>query len=93
MVTWQRRGWVFPRGSWPSWAYIDMWAPEIHLVNGTFTVYFTARSKKTKKLCVGVAFSVEPRNPFGPYQDIGYPLIQHKVGILPFIHSYDSLVR
>ena len=79
LVTWERRGWVFPRGSWPSWAYVDMWAPEIHLVNGTFTVYFTARSKKTKKLCVGVAFSKEPNNPFGPYQDMGYPLIQHKV--------------
>eukprot|EP00090_Calanus_glacialis_P047331 TRINITY_DN9771_c0_g1_i2.p1 TRINITY_DN9771_c0_g1~~TRINITY_DN9771_c0_g1_i2.p1 ORF type:complete len:263 (+),score=49.82 TRINITY_DN9771_c0_g1_i2:35-823(+) len=79
LVNWERRGWVFPRGSWPSWAYVDMWAPEIHFVNGIFTVYFTARKKNTKKLSVGVASSLEPLNPFGPYEDLGHPLIEHEV--------------
>ena len=82
LIHWTRRGWVFPRGSWPSWAYTDMWAPEIHFVNGTFTVYFTARAKRTKNLCVGVASSTEPLNPFGPYEDLGSPLIEHPVGEL-----------
>ena len=40
-VNWTPKGHVFPTGAWPSWAVENMWAPEIHFVNGTFVVYFT----------------------------------------------------
>jgi len=36
-------GYVFTPESWPKWAYCDMWAPEIHRVNGNYHVYFTGR--------------------------------------------------
>lgn len=42
-------GYVFPEGRFPKWAYIDMWAPEIRLVNGNFYVYYTGRKKSGKK--------------------------------------------
>jgi arabinan endo-1,5-alpha-L-arabinosidase len=36
-------GWVF--GAGPSWTRCcDYWAPELHIVDGKFTVYFTARA-------------------------------------------------
>jgi beta-xylosidase len=41
LVTWSPRGHVFPAGAWPVWAEENMWAPEIHVVNGRFVVYFT----------------------------------------------------
>ena len=34
LVQWEHMGHVFPAGSWPVWAATNMWAPEIHLVNG-----------------------------------------------------------
>ena len=43
-VNWIPKGHVFPAGSWPDWAVENMWAPEIHFVNGTFLVYFTGGS-------------------------------------------------
>ena len=53
---------MFPAGAWPDWAVENMWAPEIHFVNGTFVVYFTGGSctmynvdidSFSKKNCVG----------------------------------------
>ena len=46
-VNWTPKGHVFPTGAWPSWAVENMWAPEIHFVNGTFVVYFTGWYKHT----------------------------------------------
>ena len=40
-MNWIPKGHVFPAGAWPDWAFENMWAPEIHFVNGTFVVYFT----------------------------------------------------
>ena len=34
LIHWTPQGHVFPEGSWPIWAQSNMWAPEIHLVNG-----------------------------------------------------------
>ncbi len=36
---------MFPAGRFPKWAYIDMWAPEIRLVNGNYYVYYTGRKR------------------------------------------------
>ena len=44
LVNWIPKGHVFPAGAWPGWAVENMWAPEIHFVNGTFVVYFTGGS-------------------------------------------------
>ena len=67
-----QRGYVFQGDSWPTWARKDMWAPEIHFVNGRFMVYFSAR--RDLLLCIGVAISKDPLNPFGPYEDFGEPI-------------------
>jgi GH43 family beta-xylosidase len=39
-------GYVFSKESWPIWAYTDIWAPEIHQIDGTFYVYFSARKRR-----------------------------------------------
>ena len=83
----KRAGYAFPGGDWPSWAYMDMWAPELHLVSGTFTLYFTGRMKATKKLCLGVATAKDSGDPFSSYQDLGHPLLQHQEGVIdPHFH-------
>ena len=34
LVDWELRGHVFPAGAWPAYCDRNMWAPEIHRVNG-----------------------------------------------------------
>ena len=34
LVDWELRGHVFEAGNWPVWCSNNMWAPEIHFVNG-----------------------------------------------------------
>ena len=34
LVSWSPRGHVFPNHSWPDWVQSELWAPEIHFVNG-----------------------------------------------------------
>ena len=34
LITWEQQGWVFPPGSRPEYCASNMWAPEIHHVNG-----------------------------------------------------------
>ena len=75
-------GYVFPPHEWPSWAKGDMWAPEIHFVGNTFIVYYTARKKSTDSLAVGAAISIVGRYPYGPFKDIGEPLIEDENGAL-----------
>ncbi len=41
-------GFVFSKDSWPKWGYTDIWAPEIHRINGTFYVYFSVRKRSGK---------------------------------------------
>ena len=59
-VNWTPKGHVFPTGAWPSWAVENMWAPEIHFVNGTFVVYFTGwyNLRSDQLLCVITGGSV-----------------------------------
>ena len=38
LVDWQVRGNVFPPGLWPQYCDRNMWAPEIHHVNGRFII-------------------------------------------------------
>lgn len=63
-------GWVFPKA--PSWTICcDFWAPELHIINGKFLVYYTSRDQ-SRKLCIGSAIS---DNVLGPYVDRGSPLV------------------
>ena len=41
-------GYVFSEDTWPIWAYTDIWAPEIHQIDGTFYIYFSARKRRGK---------------------------------------------
>jgi hypothetical protein len=66
---WERRGFVFPRGSKPAWAAdgegaSDFWAPEMHRVGGEYRVYFSARERDGLDLAIGVATAPGPEGPF-----------------------------
>ena len=77
LVHWESKGYVFPQGSWPTWAYKDMWAPEIHRVNGNYLIYFTGRDRDTDLLSIGVAVASDSSDPFSSYRDFGRPFIQN----------------
>ena len=80
---------VFLKSNWPKWVRSDMWAPEIHFVNGTFYVYFSARNNDPEchmiipGSChsIGVAIS-ESGGPFGPYHDYGTPIMDGRFGVI-----------
>ncbi len=75
-------GHVFPVGGWPSWAYVDMWAPEIHRVDDNFHVYFSGRKRDDDRLAIGLARSSNPSSFLGPYVDMGRPIIEDEVGCI-----------
>lgn len=63
-------GWVLPSAA--SWTTCcDNWAPELHIINKKFIVYFTARDK-SGKLSIGAAIADDI---LGPYADKGAPLV------------------
>jgi GH43 family beta-xylosidase len=69
LVEWEFVGYVFPKGHKPRWAaegelISDYWAPEMHKVRGEFRVYFVARHKNTRELCIGMSKSSRPEGPF-----------------------------
>ena len=74
MIRWEFRSWVFTPTTWPKWAQDSMWAPELHFVNGRYIVYFTAR-EAAGRMCCGAAIA-QTSDPFGPYLDIGKPLVR-----------------
>ena len=57
LVHWTAVGPILPRAQWPAWVKGDFWAPEIHRVGERHAVFFTARSTKTDKPSVGVAWT------------------------------------
>ena len=72
LVTWEEKGFLFPHGEWPEWASRDMWAPELHLVDGCYRAFFTGRNKDTGALSIGTAVNCD--TPYGPFKDNGKPL-------------------
>ena len=73
-MKWIQNGWVFTESNWPNWVKDKMWAPEMHFVNGRYLVYFTGGGMD-ERLASGVAVS-QTESPYGPYKDLGYPLIK-----------------
>jgi xylan 1,4-beta-xylosidase len=60
----------------PAWSKGDYWAPEIANLAGKYFVYYSARNRKTSKLCLGVATAPKPE---GPYEDHG-PMVCGAIG-------------
>lgn len=89
LIHWTFKGYAFPGGTWPSWAYMDMWAPELHFIDGVFTLYFSGRMKTTRKLALGVAVAKDLGDLFSGFKDLGYPLLQHHKGVID-PHFYRS---
>ncbi len=80
LVTWRNTAAsVFTRANRPDWAIDHFWAPELHRVGESYVCYYTARSRGSGRLCIGAAHA---RTPFGPYRDLGYPLIDAGVTVL-----------
>ena len=69
------QGYVFPAKGWPVWCDRNMWAPEIHHVNGRFLAYFSCAAPNGRH-SVGVAVS-QTDSHLGPYLDLGVPLVYH----------------
>ena len=74
LVNWKQVGYVFPQAYRPQWVGNDYWAPEIHIVNNKFHVYYTGREASSGILCIGVATS---DSILGPYIDKGSPLVKN----------------
>ena len=59
----------------PAWtACCDYWAPELHIINDKFLLYYTARDKN-RRLTIGSAIA---SNILGPYVDRGSPLVKNE---------------
>jgi GH43 family beta-xylosidase len=81
LVDWDFVQYVFPKGKKLTWAadgemVSDYWAPEMHKVGEEFRIYFVARDKHTSELCIGMAKSSHPEEPFNAEAD---PILKDNV--------------
>ena len=60
LVDWELRGHVFPAGAWPAYCDRNMWAPEIHRVNGRCD---PALAPRPDRVC---AAGTSPTSPAAP---------------------------
>lgn len=80
LKTWKGCGYAY-RMSADSFGYKDFWAPEVVYKDGKFIMHYTACSKKTNTLKIGVAVSDSPLGTFKdvvagePMFDFGYAAI------------------
>jgi arabinan endo-1,5-alpha-L-arabinosidase len=76
LQSWELVSYVFPKDHLPKWANpsSSFWAPELHVVNGKFNVYYTGREHASGILCIGVGTAEQIT---GPYKDRGAPLIKN----------------
>lgn len=80
LVRWEHTGrHVFTSENRPRWADDHLWAPEVHRAPGGFIAYYTARARRTNRLCIGAALAPTV---LGPYEDLGRPLIEDRVSVL-----------
>jgi len=66
LVNWKDHGVILELGTHVAWASVEAWAPAIAYRNNKYYLFFTAESN------IGVATA---ESPFGPYVDLGRPLI------------------
>ena len=63
-------GWAMPKE--PEWTVCcNYWAPQLHIINGKFLLYYTARDKNNR-LTIGASIA---DNILGPYTDKGSALV------------------
>lgn len=62
-----------------AWMQNDFWAPEIHRVGAHWVLTFTARSRETGHLCIGIATAPSIG---GPYAVQPAPLVSDTVAVL-----------
>ena len=84
LESWEPAGFVFPEGDAPDWAatgrhVADFWAPEMAKVGDEYWLAFTAR-EKSNALAIGLAKSPTP---FGPWKDVGRPLLTGGITLYP----------
>jgi beta-xylosidase len=82
--SWEHKGFVFPEGETPDWTaagrkVADFWAPEMARVGDEYWLAFTAR-EKSNALAIGIAKSPSP---FGPWRDLGRPLLTGGILLYP----------
>jgi arabinan endo-1,5-alpha-L-arabinosidase len=80
LITWRLVGDAFPeRPDWvvPGTDHGDMWAPHIASWDGTYYLFYSARSLDLGNMAIGVATS---ESPTGPFKDRGAPLITGERG-------------
>lgn len=91
LKNWEFCKYIFPEGNKPAWAaegesIADYWAPEIHQVNNEFRMYFVAREKASRELCIGLARASHPENTFIPEPE---PILDGNV-IDPHLYIEDN---
>jgi hypothetical protein len=84
LASWEHLGFVFPEGEAPDWTASgrhvgDFWAPEMSRVGDEYWLSYTAR-ERSNALAIGIAKS---DSPFGPWHDLGRPLITGGVVLFP----------
>ena len=63
--------------NWPVWGSGMAWAPEIHLVDGMYVVYFSLQKDRDRLRGIGFAKS---HHPFGPFHYSDGPIIESPFG-------------
>jgi arabinan endo-1,5-alpha-L-arabinosidase len=84
LENWEHMGFVFAEGETPDWTatgsrVADFWAPEMARVGDEYWLVYTAR-EKTNGLAIGLA---KADSPFGPWRDLGRPLVTGGVLLYP----------
>ena len=79
-VTWSRAGSLFPSGL-PAWTkqYIaspQLWAPDVHLVNGTYYAYYSISAWDNFDSSIGLATSISLDGPWTDHGDV----VDYKTG-------------
>jgi arabinan endo-1,5-alpha-L-arabinosidase len=84
LESWTHEGFVFPEGEAPAWTatgakVADFWAPEMARIGDEYWLVYTAR-EKSNALAIGLA---KAPTPFGPWVDLGRPLVTGGVLLFP----------
>jgi arabinan endo-1,5-alpha-L-arabinosidase len=90
LSSWTFRRFVFPKGKQPNWALNlgaerEFRCPVMQLIGVEFRLYFVARDKLTRQLCIGMARSLFPDGPFVADQE---PILKQNA-VNPHIFVYD----
>jgi len=81
LIHWHHEGFVFRQGNQPAWTAHghkvgDYWAPELARVGEEYWLVYSAR-QQSNVLAIGLA---KAASPFGPWRDLGRPLLTGETG-------------